>query len=119
MKYQKSVLIILLTISSIICYSQDNKSDSVNSERESLKGYFFHNDSFCDKLEEFIDIMDFIPGASNKRFPLIFISSSYCEKEMKSLLHISITKTDYFPAMIRPNNDHIFMVGNSKDGISF
>ena len=115
MEYKKSILIILITILNTECYCQDNKLDSINNERESLKGYFSHNDPFCDKLEKFIDLVD-LTTISRKKKPLILISTSYCEKDSIYKICTQIKDIRFLPAFVRPNEDYIFIYGGKLKG---
>lgn len=117
MKKYKIVVTILMVFSELVAYSQTSKGDSLHNERESKNGYFFHNKQFCDKLEEFIDAIEFAKADS-----LIVIKNINfdcdCKKDSLFVVRVEIKDKDYLHLFLNANSNNIYIYGGKYKGKS-
>lgn len=116
MSINKTVILLLFVLFYTSGYSQVNITDSLDSKRESFDGYYFQNDQFCDKLEEFTKALNLESATSVKETPLIIISNSYCQKDSLYTIFVKITDIYSMSPIIEPNSNYIFTYGGKIGG---
>lgn len=109
-----------MILSKSVVYSQDNKVDSLSIERESMNGYYFQNDQFCDKLEAFMDVVDLV--YSTVRMPLILITNidldCDCKSDSLSVVRVEIKDKEFLSLFLEINSNEIYLYGGKLKGRS-
>lgn len=120
MKHCKVIGILLFLLLTTKLYSQESKVDSLEIQRESLSGYFSQNKLFCDKLEEFIDLLDKIKRCPAKEYELILISiidpACECKKDSLYTIRVLIQDNNFLSRYMIINSNEIYLSGGKLKG---